>query len=194
MTRKISPLFKFEILCVFLNTLTADVKYPLRDCENLQFAIQMQFKNKKHFLNFLFHFWNLHQIWNIFEKKMIVIANVLKKLQTVKDLFKTLSWKRCFRVSLDSQDVNGCQTLMKSTWEHFYLFFFLIRMRGNDFQNISLIEIWNLSSVCEHIDSRWQVSCSGLWEFAVPYSNAIVLKTKNFAPVFCSIYGISIKI
>ena len=26
-------------------------------------------KIKKHFLNFLFHFWNLHQILNIFKKK-----------------------------------------------------------------------------------------------------------------------------
>ena len=34
---KISPLVKFEILVVFLNTLTLDQKYPLRDCENLQF-------------------------------------------------------------------------------------------------------------------------------------------------------------
>ena len=42
MIRKISPLFKFEILGGFVNTLTADDKYPVRDCENLQFPIQMQ--------------------------------------------------------------------------------------------------------------------------------------------------------
>ena len=39
---KISRLFKFEILSVFFNTLTADDKYPVQDCENLQFPIQMQ--------------------------------------------------------------------------------------------------------------------------------------------------------
>ena len=38
---KISPLFKFEILGVFVNTYTADDKYPVGDCENLQVAIQM---------------------------------------------------------------------------------------------------------------------------------------------------------
>ena len=39
---KISPLLKFEILGVFVNTLTADDKYPVRDCGDLQFPIQMQ--------------------------------------------------------------------------------------------------------------------------------------------------------
>ena len=33
-------------------------------------------KNKKPFLNFLLHLWNFQQILKIFEKKMIVIANV----------------------------------------------------------------------------------------------------------------------
>ena len=34
---KISPLLKFEILGVFFNTLIADVKYPVRDWQNLKF-------------------------------------------------------------------------------------------------------------------------------------------------------------
>ena len=40
---KKSPLLKFEILWVFFNTLTADDKYLVRDSDNLQFPIQMQF-------------------------------------------------------------------------------------------------------------------------------------------------------
>ena len=39
---KISPLLKFEISGVFVNTLTADDKYPVRDWENFQFPIRMQ--------------------------------------------------------------------------------------------------------------------------------------------------------
>ena len=39
---RMSSLVKFEILGVFVNTLTPDRKYPVRDCENLQFLIQMQ--------------------------------------------------------------------------------------------------------------------------------------------------------
>ena len=39
---KISPLYKFEILGVFVNTFTADYMYPFPDCENLLFPIEMQ--------------------------------------------------------------------------------------------------------------------------------------------------------
>ena len=77
-------------------------------------------KNEKHFLHFLSHLWNLHQILNTLEKKMIVIANVFPKLQTVKKLVKPLCRKRRFRTSFDSQRVNWCQTLVKSAWEHLY--------------------------------------------------------------------------
>ena len=41
MSWKVSPLVKFEIFGVSVNTLTADDKYPVRDCQNLQFPIQM---------------------------------------------------------------------------------------------------------------------------------------------------------
>ena len=77
-------------------------------------------KNEKRFLNFLSHLCDLHQILSIFEKKIIVIANVFPKLQTVKHLVKQLSRKHRSRISFDSQGVNGCQTLVKSSWEHFY--------------------------------------------------------------------------
>ena len=42
MTWKISLLLKLEILGVFVNTLTADDKYPVRGCENFKFPIQRQ--------------------------------------------------------------------------------------------------------------------------------------------------------
>ena len=42
MIQKISPLWKFEIIRLFVNTWTADFKYPVTDCENLPFPIQIQ--------------------------------------------------------------------------------------------------------------------------------------------------------
>ena len=36
-----------EILGVFVNTLTADGKYPVQGCENLQLPIQMQLSEKR---------------------------------------------------------------------------------------------------------------------------------------------------
>ena len=44
---KISPLVLGEVLVVFVNRLTADGKYPVQDCENLQLPIQMQLSQKR---------------------------------------------------------------------------------------------------------------------------------------------------
>ena len=79
-------------------------------------------KNQKFFLSFLFHLWNLHQILNVFKKK-IVIAQVFPKLQTVKNMVRPFSKKRAFRTSFDSQHVKGSQTLLKSAWDYFYHIF-----------------------------------------------------------------------
>ena len=40
--RKTSPWLKFGIIGLFVNTWTADYKYPVSDCENLGFPIQIQ--------------------------------------------------------------------------------------------------------------------------------------------------------
>ena len=42
MSWKVSPLVKFEIFGFSVNILISDDKYPVRDCENIQFPIQMQ--------------------------------------------------------------------------------------------------------------------------------------------------------
>ena len=83
-------------------------------------------KNKKHCLGFLFHLWNLHQISNIFKKKKIVIANVFPKLATVQGLVTPFTIERRLKTSFDSQHVKRYQTLLKSSWEHFYHKFSLL--------------------------------------------------------------------
>ena len=80
-------------------------------------------KNKKHFLGFLFHLWNLHLILNIFKKKTIVIGNVFPKVATVQGLFTPLTIQRSLKTSFDSQHVKRFQTLAKCSWEHFYHIF-----------------------------------------------------------------------
>ena len=76
-------------------------------------------KNKKPFLNFLFHFWNLHQILNILKQNMIVMANILPKLQAVKNLLRPLPKRRRFRTHIDRQHVKACQIPAKAPWERF---------------------------------------------------------------------------
>ena len=80
-------------------------------------------KTKNFFFIFLFHFTNLHQILSIFTTKMIVIANVFPKLQTVKKLVRTLSEKRCFRTHIDSQRVKSSHIAAISQWQRFHYFF-----------------------------------------------------------------------
>ena len=41
------PLVLGEILVVSVNTLTADVMYPVQNCHNLQLPIQMQLSEKR---------------------------------------------------------------------------------------------------------------------------------------------------
>ena len=74
--------------------------------------------NEKFFINFLFHFRNLHYILNILKDKMIVVANVFPKLQTVEILVISLSKKCRFRTRFDSQHVKASQILAKAQWEH----------------------------------------------------------------------------
>ena len=79
----------FEILELFVNTLTLvdkdplqnceifSHKYPLRNCKSLLFPIQMQLSVKrKVFFNFLFHYRNLHHVLKILKKKVIAITHV----------------------------------------------------------------------------------------------------------------------
>ena len=81
---KISPWYQFEIIGSLLThglPITSILFRILRNCRSRFKSSYL--KNKKHFLGFLLHLCNLHQIWNIFKKKKIVIANVFLKLATV---------------------------------------------------------------------------------------------------------------
>ena len=80
-------------------------------------------KTKKHFLGFLFHLWNIHQILKIFKKKKILIANVFPILSTVQGFFTPLTIQRRLKTSFYTQQVKRFQTLVKSSWEHFYHIF-----------------------------------------------------------------------
>ena len=60
-----------DTLRVFVNTLTADNKYSLRNSKNLLQPIQLQLTKKLRifFFNFLLHIGNLHQGLNILKEK-----------------------------------------------------------------------------------------------------------------------------
>ena len=101
--------------------ITSILSLIVRICRSLFKSSSL--KNKKQFLGFLFHLSNLHQILNIFKKKKIIIANVFPKLVTVQGLDTPLTIQRRLKTFFDSQHVKRFQTLVKSSWEHFYQIF-----------------------------------------------------------------------
>ena len=110
-------------------------------------------------------------------------------------LWKSLSKNSLKRiVSEQALGVNMWKRL-KCLWNlHEYDFMmFLIILREVDFENVSRSFRRNLRGVCLHIDFRWLVSCSRLWEFSTTNWNANIWKTKNFFSIFCSISRFYIK-
>ena len=80
-------------------------------------------KNARLFLNFLLHFWNVHEIYNILRKTMSVLAWLFPKLLFPKEVATEISRKSCFRTPFSNQRVNGFQTLFKVARHHYYPFF-----------------------------------------------------------------------
>ena len=65
-----SPLVLGEILGVFVNTLTANDKYPVQDCDNFPLPTQMQLSEKrKTFSEFFAPFLESRSNFKNFEKK-----------------------------------------------------------------------------------------------------------------------------
>ena len=121
---QIFPWLKFEIIGFLLThglSITSILFLFVRICRSLFKSSSL--KNKKHFLGFLFHLWNLHQILNNFKKKNIVIAHLFPKLATLRGLVTPLTIQRRLKTSFDSQHVKRYQTLLKSSWEHFHHIF-----------------------------------------------------------------------
>ena len=72
---------------MFRNTLTANDKYPFRDLQNSASPTQMQLSLKlKTFSDNFVPFLESTSDFKDFEKKMIVMATLLRNFQAVKDL------------------------------------------------------------------------------------------------------------
>ena len=84
---KKSALVWYEILRLFFKTLTADDKYSGRCMQSLpqQFQTSLS-RKKKTFSDFLLHFWNVHEIWNILNKEMSLLAYLFPKLLMLRNV------------------------------------------------------------------------------------------------------------
>ena len=109
--------------------------------------IQMQLYFKPTiFSDFFLHFWNRHQILHILKKKVIVIAPLFRKLQTVTDLVRPLFKKQRFRNPFDNQHFKESQALVKSASEQFH-HIFSSPLGDRDFEKISVSDVLNLRGV-----------------------------------------------
>ena len=77
----------YNILRLFLNTLTADDKHYLLTTDNLMQPIQMQLSQKpKPFSQFFSFFLNLYEIINICQQRITVIADLFPEILTPKNM------------------------------------------------------------------------------------------------------------
>ena len=117
---KKSRLVICKMLGLFVNTLAADHKYSLLNCDKLMEPIQMQlFIKQKRFLFFL-HIGSWINFWTFWKKKATLIAYVFVKLQAAKDVVGQMSKKSHFRRPFDKQHGRRSQTLLKSAQLNLY--------------------------------------------------------------------------
>ena len=121
---KKTALLWWKILRLFANTLTDDDKNSCRNMQNFLQQLQTLLSEKrKTFCDFLLHFWNVHKIWNILEKRMSVLAWLFPKLLFPKEVATETSRRSFFRTPFSNQRVNGFQTPLKVARHHYYPFF-----------------------------------------------------------------------
>ena len=72
------------------------------------------------FILFFLHFRNLYSIFNIFNKKMTLIANVFLNLRIPKNVVRVMSKKTRFRGHMDKLHGKPAETLLKSERKHLY--------------------------------------------------------------------------
>ena len=110
---------------MFRKTLTANDKYPVRDCENFSSPIQMNLSlNPKTFSNSFVHILESKSNFKHFEKKkMIIIATLFRKLETVKDLVRPLLKNTVSENPMTFKMLKGTKLLQNLHEDTFITFF-----------------------------------------------------------------------
>ena len=100
---------------MFRKTLTANDNYPVQKYGNLSSPIQMELYLKRTIFScFFVSFLESTSNFKHFEKQMIVIATLFRKLHTVTHLVNPIFKKHRFRNSFYNQHVKESQALAKS--------------------------------------------------------------------------------
>ena len=140
-------------------------------------------KNQNLFLNFLFHFWNIHQILDILKEKMMFIANVFPKLQTVKNLVRPLSEKRRFRTRFEKEFGRASQIHAKSPWRA--LFHVFLSLSGKLIWKMCPLVLGEISGVFVNtFTSDANYSVQGYENLQLPIQMQLSERQKTFPQFF----------
>ena len=140
MNWEISLLVIFEILEPFVNTLTADDKYYLRKREKILLPIQRQITKKKKSWFFCCISEIYIILWTFWKNRMPVIRE--RRKTSLDKCLKNLVLEHHLTVNMRKGP--------KHSWNmhHSTFIIFFITLREIEFEDVSLIDIWNLRTDC----------------------------------------------
>ena len=106
---------------MFVNTLTADDKYSPLNRDNLTQPIRTKLSQKQQaFPQFFLAFSESTLNFEIFKKKMTLLANLFPKLRTPEKGVRYMSKKSRFKGPFDRQHGKRVQTLLRPEQRHRY--------------------------------------------------------------------------
>ena len=142
------------ILGLFCKRLTSNHMYSRVNWEKFLQHVQTLLSEKPKTLSETFiAFWNPCKIWLILINRISFIALIFCRLLALRNVVTWMPESFCFRTPLDSQRVQEVYTeaLLPKTF---------INPREIEWENISVCQIWNLSSLWEEVDCRSHVFLS----------------------------------
>ena len=140
-------------------------------------------KNGRLFLDFLLHFWNVHEIYNILKKRMSVLASLFPKLLFPKEVATETSRRSRFKTPFSNQRVNGFPTPLKVATHHYYPLFpwisskLSIRKTALLWSKISRLFAKTLTA-----DDKY--SCRNMQNFLQQLQTLLSQKRKTFSSYF----------
>ena len=115
------------------------------------------------------------------KKNITIIASLFPKLLPPKIVVSWMSDGSCFRPTFVWECVNGSLTRPKPPQLKFYPNF-LITSDKLSWKKIFLSQMWNLTTVLQHLDSLLHLFSSELREIPKTSSNAIIFRTIKIFP------------
>ena len=140
-------------------------------------------KNAKLFQDFLLHFWNVHEIYNILTKRMSVLASLFPKLLFRKEVATETSKRSRFKTPFGNQRVNAFQIPLKVARHHYYPFFPWISGKLS-WEKTALLwsKIWRLFANTLTADEKH--CCRNMQDFLQQLQRPLSQKPKTFSVFF----------